>query len=352
MKQLTPRWILLVTITALTLYLTWLIFAPFTNVLLWSIVLTTIASPINKALRDRLRRPALAAFLTLLMVVIVVIIPMFFVGFTMAGHFTQAVDSVQHGVNHFFNPESPHLKWLQRHNVNVQKLLDVDALAAQIRSLSGSIASQTFGLLAMGLLAVVQALLILFTTYYMLRDGGSLLISARALVPLSPANKDLMIQNIKNIIAASLKGTVLIAAIQGALGGIGFLVLGLPSAVLWGVVMFFMSLVPVVGSSLVWGPAAIYLLVNGSPIKAIILVTWGAGVIAMVDNVLRPVLVGSQTRMHELVVFFSILGGMQLFGPLGIVMGPIVVAVALGLLKIFHESGTEEVVSDTRTPQL
>ena len=152
-----------------------------------------------------------------------------------------------------------------------------------------------------------------------------------------------MFHNVQTIISASLRGTVLIAAIQGLLGGLAFWVLGLPSAPLWGIVMFLMSMIPVVGSSVIWVPAALFLASNGSWARAMLLTIWGVGVIAMVDNILRPVLVGSKTRMHELAVFFSVLGGLKFFGPLGIIVGPILIAVAFGLLRIFEESAATDV---------
>jgi len=228
------------------------------------------------------------------------------------------------------------VKWLGQY-IDVERIFSKEYLIAQITNLRTQITTQSVGLLGAGILAVVQALLVLFTTYYLLRDGGNLLGGVRMLLPLTPQQSDAMINNVRTIISASLKGTLLIALIQGILGGIAFWFLGLSAPPLWAAVMFVTSLIPVVGSSIIWVPAALYLLMNGFWIKAIILVIWGVGVIAMVDNILRPVLVGSKTRMHELTVFFSVLGGIKLFGPVGIVAGPIVVAVAQGLLRIFFE---------------
>ena len=170
------------------------------------------------------------------------------------------------------------------------------------------------------------------------------------MLPFNRQQSDLMFTNMRTIIGASLKGTLLIAAVQGFLGGVAFWFLGLPSALLWGIIMFFTAMIPVVGSSLIWAPAALYLLTTGHWGKALFLLIWGAGVIATVDNLLRPALVGSKTRMHELTVFFSVLGGLQFFGPVGIIMGPIVVALALGMLKIFSEADAEPAPA-TITPQ-
>jgi hypothetical protein len=140
------------------------------------------------------------------------------------------------------------------------------------------------------------------------------------------------------VISASVQGVVVIAAIQGILGGLAFWALGLPSPLMWGAVMVVLSMIPVVGSTIVWVPTALYLALTGHWIKATLLVAWGAGVIGMLDNILRPRLVGGRTRLHELIVFFSVLGGLQVFGILGLVVGPVVVAITLALLDVFRRA--------------
>lgn len=137
-------------------------------------------------------------------------------------------------------------------------------------------------------------------------------------------------------------GVLSIAAIQGALGGAAFWVLGLASPLLWGVVMFFMSMIPMAGAFLVWVPAAIYLLVTGHWVKALILTLWGGLVIGTIDNFLRPRLVGQKTRLHELVVLFSVLGGLKVFGVLGLVVGPVVVAITLALIDVLRQANVSE----------
>jgi predicted PurR-regulated permease PerM len=112
--------------------------------------------------------------------------------------------------------------------------------------------------------------------------------------------------------------------------------LGVPSALVWGVVMTFLSMIPMLGAFLVWVPAAIYLAATGQYVKALLLVLWGTLVIGMIDNFLRPKLVGGRTKLHELLIFFAVLGGLQVFGVLGIVMGPVVLAITMTLIEIFR----------------
>ena len=341
MKQLTPRWIALLAITGITLYVVWLVFQPFVQVLLWAMVLAVIASPVNNLFRRWGRSPNVSAMLTMVVVLLMVVLPSVVIINAAASHMDEAVTAVKEGVSKLTHPDSPVIKYLGRYG-DVGKYLQGDGADAQIKRFGDLITSQGLGLVGGGILILVQGMLVLFTTYYMLRDSGKLLAGVRAMLPLTPAQTDAMIANIRTIISASLQGTVLISAIQGILGGLAFWVLGLPAALIWGALMFIASMIPVVGSSLIWIPAALYLLSDGHTGKALILTAWGVGVIAAVDNVLRPPLVGSKTRMHELTVFFSVLGGLQLFGPVGIVAGPIVVGVAVGVLRIFLTDETAE----------
>lgn len=348
MKQITPRWIALVAITAILLYVVWLIFSPFLNVVLWSVVLTVIAAPLNNLLRKWGRSPNAAAMLTLLLVLVAVVIPAAGLVTAATNHAGEAIDAVQSGITKLTDPNSAHLRWLGQY-VDVRGLLKNDQVSEQLKNLGPMITSRGFSIVGGGILIMVQFLLVLFTTYYLLRDSGKLMHGIRALLPLTNAQTDAMVSSIKTIISASLKGTLLISLIQGILGGLAFWFLGLPAAFLWCAVMILTSMIPVIGSSIIWGPAALYLLINGSWIKAAILAGWGAGVISTVDNVLRPMLVGSKTRMHELTVFFSVLGGIQLFGPVGLVAGPIVVATAQGLLRIFFDDVNKDESEDKPT---
>jgi predicted PurR-regulated permease PerM len=157
-------------------------------------------------------------------------------------------------------------------------------------------------------------------------------------MPLDDRRAREIIDRTQEVISASVYGVLVIALIQGTLGGIAFWALGLPSALLWGVVMVFLSMIPMAGAFVVWVPAALYLVITGAWGKAIILTVWGALVIGSVDNFLRPKLVGEKTRLHELLIFFSVLGGLQVFGVIGLVLGPVVVAITIALLDVLRRA--------------
>lgn len=336
MKQINPRWIALLAITAITVYVVWLMLAPFVTVLLWSMVLTVIASPLNNAMRKLGRSANVSALITMVCIVFVVLIPAFFIVSAAARHAPEAIDALEAGYAKLADPTSAHYQAIQKY-VNLDRFLQKENLRQQIQDYGMTVTMQSWSIVSYGLITVGQIVLVLFTTFYMLRDGGALIGGVRTLLPLAPDQADNMIAKVRTIISASLKGTMLIALIQGIMGGLAFWILGLPAAILWGLVMILASLIPVVGSSIIWVPAVLYLLSVGSLGKALALVICGI-VIGLVDNLLRPKLVGSKTRMHELTVFFAVLSGIRLFGPVGLVAGPIFVGLAAGLIQIFFET--------------
>ncbi|HEY0007475.1 MAG TPA: AI-2E family transporter, partial [Tepidisphaeraceae bacterium] len=187
----------------------------------------------------------------------------------------------------------------------------------------------------------------LFTLFYLLRDNHKIGIAVTNVLPLDDQQAQDVFHRCEEIIRASVQGVIFIAAIQGAMGGLAFWVLGVKPALLWGVVMFVMSMIPALGAFIVWVPAAIYLLATGQYWQGAALALWGGLAIGSIDNFLRPRLVGQKTGMHDLVIFFSVLGGLQVFGILGLFVGPVVVAVALSIVEVFREAtGTGKSTGD------
>ncbi len=335
MNRFSPRWVALWIAVLVAVYLCWLMVQPFIEIILWAAVMAIVSFPLNLRLRRRFG-PAGSAALTTSAVVLVVLAPLVFVAFSMVNEAAKVARTLPSGVHKVLNPDSAILKKLG-HYVDVGPLLDPQFISEKLKMLATALASKMAGLLGGALGIGVQIFFVLFTLFYLLRDSDRILQNLREWLPLSQIQSEPLLRRTHEVISASLNGVLVIAAVQGALGGVGFLVLGISSPILWGVVMFLMSMIPMVGPFVVWGPAAIWLLASGYWIKATILVAWGAGVIGMTDNLLRPRLVGGKTRLHELVVLFSVLGGLQVFGILGIVIGPVVVAVTIGLLDALRQ---------------
>src|SRR6185295_9871531 len=195
---------------------------------------------------------------------------------------------------------------------------------------------------------IVKAFFVVFTMYYLFRDGDKIVKVLPGALPLSSRQSKSILARISQVVSASVYGVIAIAMLQGLLGGLAFWALGVPSPILWAVVLAFVCMIPVAGSFFVWLPASIYLGLTGHWGKALLLVLWGAFVISTIDNFLRPKLIKNQTKLHELFVFFSVLGGMSVFGLLGIVLVPVVLAITLGLLDTLrHEQ--KEVLDNTST---
>ncbi len=346
------RWIVLLAILAGAIYLCWLMLKPFIGVLLWAAVLTMSFEPIHRWLLERTKRPNLSAGLSCLIVIAAIGVPAGLITWAIIHEISPAVRSVQTGLVEFMSPDSsltgPVVAWLGEH-------VDVDELRAQITeqlgALGTTLASHTLGIVGSLVLTAVQALFVVFVMYYLFRDGKQVRAALSSAIPLRHRQTYMIFVRTREVVSASVYGVLIIAMIQGALGGLAFWALGLPSAVLWGVAMMFFSLIPVTGAFVVWVPAAIYLGIKGLWLKAILLSLWGTLVIGLVDNFLRPQLVGERAKLHELFIFFAVLGGLQVFGLLGIVLGPVVLAIALALFDAFsHPESTS--ASSTSLPPL
>jgi predicted PurR-regulated permease PerM len=184
--------------------------------------------------------------------------------------------------------------------------------------------------------AGMELLITVFALFYFIRDGDDVRRLIRSLLPFGNRDADRFLTRISDTVYATTWGTVVVAAVQGALGGLMFWWLGLPAPLLWGTVMALLAIVPVLGAFVVWVPAAIVLALDGSWGKAIILAVWGGVVVALIDNLLYPVLVGNRMRLHTLAVFIAIVGGLSLFGAYGLVLGPAALAAAVELRRIWR----------------
>ena len=185
---------------------------------------------------------------------------------------------------------------------------------------------------------LVDLCIVLYLLFFLLRDGDDLARRIRTAIPLYPDQQRELFNKFTTVIRATVKGNVVVAIVQGALGGLIFWFLGVHAPVLWAVVMAFLSLLPAVGSALVWLPVAIYFLVTGATWQGIVLIAYGVLVIGLVDNILRPILVGKDTKMPDYVVLISTLGGMAIFGLNGFVIGPVIAAMFMAVWDIFAAS--------------
>jgi len=210
-----------------------------------------------------------------------------------------------------------------------------EKLTESLRQISQFVATQALAIGQNTLDLVVSFFVMLYLMFFLLRDGAGLSRRVRDAVPLNDAHKRDLTAKFATVVRATVKGNVVVAVVQGALGGIAFAVLGIHAALLWAVLMAFLSLLPAVGAGLIWVPVAIYFLVTGVVWKGLALIAYGVLVIGLVDNVLRPVLVGKDTKLPDYVVLISTLGGMALFGLNGFVIGPVIAAMFMAVWDLF-----------------
>jgi predicted PurR-regulated permease PerM len=342
------RWLALLAVTAIGLYLCWLMLRPFIGVLEWAIVLVIVFYPVHKQLAIKMRRRSLSALVSCLLVVLVVVLPLILLTTAVAQELMKVVPNIPSTFSQLSSQQPAFLgkisQWLQnRFGIDTAGLQEF--LIQQLRNVSEQIVSASFSLVGNIVSAIVKAFFVVFTMYYLFRDGDKIVHKLPAALPLNRKQSEAIIARTQQVVSASVYGVVTIAALQGLLGGLAFWILGIPSPVLWAVLMAFVCMIPIAGSFLVWLPLAIYLMLTGHWTKAVVLIVWGALIVSTIDNFLRPKLVGNQTRLHELFVFFSVLGGISVFGLLGIVLGPVVLAITLGLLQTFQQP---EVPSEAR----
>jgi predicted PurR-regulated permease PerM len=324
--------LLLMAATALALYLCWKMAEPFMPAMAWALTLAILGARMHRRLCERLRRPNLSAGLVTGLLCALVVAPV--VAFA-----PSAVNSAAEGWDRM---RSESVRSRVDKAVQAQPALApvVEWVARQAPSgedIAKQVAPRMSGLLAGSIWAGVQLLVTFFALFYLLRDRAQALAYVRTLLPLTGTETDRMFQRVSEVVRASVLGTLLVAAVQGLLGGLMFWWLGLPAPLLWGTVMFLLSILPLLGAAAVWVPAALFLLLEGSWEKALVLTVWGSVVVALIDNLLYPILVGDRLRLHTLAVFVAIVGGLVAFGAPGVVIGPLVLALTVALLEIWRD---------------
>jgi predicted PurR-regulated permease PerM len=318
-------------------YLCFRIVQPYLDVLAWATVLVVLFYPMHRWLLMRLDRPNLCALLSLTVVIVSIILPTILI----AGAVVQELRTVKVGLPaslaDWLDPSNATIggvvSWVEQY-IDLQPLREAGSWTESLQAWGGGIASRSLTVVGGVVGGVVKIVLIAFTMFFFFRDGEEIRRRLYDYMPLETWRAHSVVVRTREVIQASVYGTLLLAAIQGALGGLAFWVLGLPGAILWGVVMTLLSIIPMFGAFVIWVPAAGYLALSGSWGRAIALTIWGVLVIGSADNLLRPVLVGNRTRMHELLVFFGVLGGLEAFGFIGLILGPVVIAVTLALIGI------------------
>ncbi len=314
-------------------YLTFQIVSPFLVPLGWAGVLAVCVQPVQRRLVAKLGH-AKAAAVSMVLVLVLLVFPVWLIVMAIVNEAGQATDALK-GVNSITPPPSVlnAWHWLQAH----VPYLAPDRIMASVNEAAqrmvGALAAGSGALISGIALVLLDLIITLFALFFVLRDSDAIVASIRALMPFSEDRRDRILKEVGDLIYASVIAGLAVAAVQGLLGGLTFWALGVRAAVVWGTVMAFFALIPVAGAWVVWFPVAIWLLVTGEVTRAVILFAIGAGVIGTVDNVLRPMLLSGRSSMNGLVTLVALLGGVAAFGFIGLIFGPVVIAVTMALLE-------------------
>ncbi|MBP6120439.1 MAG: AI-2E family transporter [Giesbergeria sp.] len=331
--------LLLIAVSIAFLAILW----PYYEAVFWGVALAILFAPLHRRLLARMpQRRNLAALCTLLLCLVLVILPVTLLGIALvqeASHLYERIRSGQLNFGAYFQQvinamPSWAMGWLDRMQLTSVSALQ-DKLSAVSVQASQLIATRALNIGQNTLQFVVSLGVMLYLLFFLLRDGRSLATRIRNAIPLKESQKTNLSSKFTTVIRATLKGNLMVAACQGLLGGLIFWTLGVQGPILWGVLMAFLSLLPAIGAGLIWAPVAIYFLATGALWQAAILTAFGVAVIGMVDNVLRPILVGRDTKMPDYVILISTLGGMTLLGLNGFVIGPVIAALFMACWDLF-----------------
>lgn len=324
----------LLALTAAALLLCYLIAQPFVNSLAWATALAVVGWPLHRRIARRVPWPSAAAALSVTMIALLLIVPS---GLIVPGVVDEAINGYR-----LVRTEIESGRWgeaLARHAwiapiwAWLQQRLDLGDVLQQAGAVMTTIGSFA---VKSSFVGAIEFVLTFFFLFFFLRDRDALLESLRSLLPMSATEAQRLVSVVGDTVFATVYGKVLVAIVQGVLGGLMFWWLDLPAAWFWATLMGLLSIIPLLGPPLVWVPAALLLLLNGEWGQAALLLAWGTTVVGLADNLLYPIVVGKYLRLHTVPLLVSLIGGVAVFGAVGFFLGPVVLAVTLAVLEIWR----------------
>ncbi|AHL75832.1 membrane protein [Stutzerimonas stutzeri] len=341
-KSTLEQKVFLALLLVVTLAFGWILF-PFYGAVFWAIILAIIFAPLQRRLYGHLdNRRNLTALITLSICLVVAVLPVILITGLLVQEGSSLYKQIESGeldIGSFVGSAKELLPTSFQLQLQRFGLGDMDQIRERLASgaLEGSqfLATKAFSFGQGTFQFLISFFVMLYLLFFLIRDGRELVAMLRRALPLSDNQKRRLFSKFTRVVRATVKGNIVVAATQGFLGGVIFAVLGIPGALLWGVLMAFLSLLPAVGAGLIWTPVAIYFLMKGMILQSVILTLYGVLVIGLVDNILRPILVGKDTKMPDYLVLISTLGGLALFGLNGFVIGPLVAALFMSAWGLF-----------------
>ncbi|MBN2653737.1 MAG: AI-2E family transporter [Nitrospirae bacterium] len=340
--------IVLVVISVVLGYLSFKIIQPFISSIAWAAALSIVFYPLYLFFQKHIKIPAAASVATMLVVVVLLIGPFSYLSYLLAIELGHILKQLQAGrADEFFRTLfggglpgffDSLLGYFNTDSSEIFESLSSN-LKEIIRNSAGFVSKGVGNVFNIGL----EFVLMFFTLFFFFKDGASIIHYLSEFMPFTTDQKKILTAQVKDIVISTLYGGVVVALTQGLLGGFAYWILGVPSPVLWGMLTAIVAFLPIVGAFVVWGPIAVYLFFSAGLLYSMIMCIIGIFVISLADNLLRPILIGSRTKMPVLVIFFSVLGGIKFFGIIGFIAGPLVVALFVSVLQIFRNIQHEAV---------
>jgi predicted PurR-regulated permease PerM len=311
-----------------------LILYPFLKYLVFALLLTYLLHPLRRRLQAKLRSRTLAAILLIVLILVAIILPASYITLQLVKEVRTVVTRVAESPRRDTYLEKVEV-WVERisgeptdlHVYQGRLLTEVQAfLLKAAPNVLGSVTDLLLGFFIM-----------CFVLFYSFQEGRATFERIKHLIPLAPNLKEKLIEEVKNVTWAVIYGQVVTALVQGTLGGLGFFFFGVPNPVLWGFVMIILSFLPLVGTPAVWLPAAIIKILSGETLRGVLLLIWGGVLVMNVDNFLKPRLISGRAKIHPVTVLLGVLGGLQLFGFVGLVAGPLILALLIALIRFYEE---------------
>lgn len=333
---------ILLAIILILFYLLYKVLSPFLITIAWAMVLSIVFYPLYKVFLRFLKRPWLSSLSTLIIILILIIGPFTFIIGSLAEDVTNLYTTIEEKGFESITElmEHPIIKGpIERlSSLRILEGFDLkDSAITTLKGLGGYIAQNISSLFTNAIVLVINFFIMFFTTFYFLKDGNALVNYIKGLLPFTESQKERLEDRVRETVIAAIYGGIAVGIAQGLLGGIAFYIFGISSPVFWGVTMVFFSLVPVFGTFLIWAPAGLILILTGNYLKGIGLLIYGALIISSVDNIIKPIVIGGRTKLHILMVFFSVLGGIKFFGFIGFILGPIIIALCLSVFEMYRE---------------
>lgn len=324
---------MLLMLTVLGVYLCYQMVVPFLSIIAWALALAVLFKPLQTWLQAKLNHPNLVAVVCILFIALIIVVPFLFAGEQLVQEAINGSQLIETKINSGewqksleTQPQIAPIVAKIEHFVDFPSTLKL--MTAWLAKFAGAIVKNS-------IFQLLELSLVFYVLFFFLRDRESLLASVTALSPLTKPQMDELYIRISDTIHATVYGTFAIAAVQGVLGGLMFWWLDLPAPFLWGLMMSLLAIVPILGTFVIWVPAAVFMALEGQWGNALTLTLWGMLVVGTIDNLLRPMIVGNRLKLHTVLIFLSVVGGLILYGAAGLILGPVTLTITIALLKVW-----------------